>query len=255
MAELTAKQERFCQLYATTRNAAESYRQAYNVSAGRKQENVSVDAAALMRDPQISLRIQQIIDEATAQTEGGITVAQIQQMLSDIIMADPDELIGLRVGCCRHCWGVGHKYQWREHEYMEALAQAERLAKREPDTPLPDPSGGLDFNHTLAPNDACPECRGEGVERIVARDTSKLSPGAKLLYGGLKRKQGGAMEITIASKERAIENLARMLGGFKDNVKVSGALAAASALVRLETTDPNEAAKAYQDFIAGHLRA
>jgi phage terminase small subunit len=249
---LTASKEKFAQHYATSRDASAAYRHAYNVRSDTKETTANVQGSKLLADPNIRQRVEEIIAAATVTSESVMDLAKIQDMWASIAAASPDELIGLRVGCCRYCWGFEHKYQWREREYLEALTQAERIAKTDPDCPLPDPSGGLDFNHTTAPNDACPECRGEGVERVVARDTSKLSPGAKLLYGGLKKKRDG-LEIIIASREKALENLTRMQGGYKDNVKVDGSIKAAAALVKLQTTDPNEAAKAYADFIANTM--
>lgn len=254
MAVLTASKEKFCQHFVIHRDQTAAYRHAYNQRPDTKASTINESASRLMRDPEIIARIEELQAQATQVKEGALTLAEIQGLWRDIALASPDELIGLRVGCCRYCWGIGHQYQWREREYMEALAQAERVAKTQPDYPMPDPSGGLDFNHTIAPNPECPECRGEGLERVVARDTSKLSPGARLLYGGLKKKRDG-LEVIIASREKALENLTRMQGGFKDNVKVDGSIAAAAALVKLQTTDPNEAAKAYADFIAGHMKA
>ncbi len=254
MAALTPSKEKFCQHFALHRDQRAAYRHAYNVRPDTKGTSIDTGASKLMRDPEIIGRIEELQNQAPDVVETVLTLAQIQQLWRDIALADPNELIGLKVGCCRYCWGVNHQYQWREREYLEEVAKAERLAKRDPDYPFPDPTGGLDFNHTIAPNPECPECRGEGVDRVVARDTSKLSPGARLLYGGVKKKRDG-IELIIADKQKALENLTRMMGGFKDNVKVDGSIAAAAALVRLETKDPNEAAKAYADFIAGNVRA
>lgn len=251
---LTASEEAFCQHYAVHRDGAAAYRHAYNTDRDSKKTTHQVAASKMLSLAKISQRIEEIISASTKDTQAALTLAEIQQLWRDIALADPNELIGLKVGCCRYCWGVNHQYQWREREYMEEVAKAERIAKRDPDYPFPDPSGGLDFNHTIAPNPECPECRGEGVDRVVARDTSKLSPGARLLYGGVKKKRDG-IELIIADKQKALENLTRMMGGFKDNVKVDGSIAAAAAFVRLETKDPNEAAKAYADFIAGNVRA
>lgn len=254
MAALTPSKEKFCQHFVTHRDQTAAYRHAYNQRPDTKDKTINESASRLMRDPDIISRIEELQNQAPDVVETVLTLAQIQQLWRDIALADPNELIGLKVGCCRYCWGVNHQYQWREREYLEEVAKAERLSKRDPDYPFPDPTGGLDFNHTIAPNPECPECRGEGIDRVVARDTSKLSPGARLLYGGVKKKRDGN-ELIIADKQKALENLTRMMGGFKDNVKVDGSIAAAAALVRLDTKDPNEAAKAYADFIAGHVKA
>jgi len=247
---LTAKQEAFCKAYASSRNGASAYREAYCVKASAKTDTCAKNAAKMLSDPEIITRIEQITDEAARQPGGVVyDAAWCLRQWASIAQADPRELIGLRVGCCRFCWGAGHKYQWRQREYCEALDAAERAARKDPDTPLPDPSGGLDFNATRDPNPACPECHGEGLERVVPRDTSKLSPGALLLYGGVKAKRDG-YEIVIADRTAALANVTRMAGGFKDNVRLDGSLETMSRIVKMEAADPKEAARMYQELMA-----
>lgn len=174
-----------------------------------------------------------------------LTVQDALGMFLEIVEADPRELIGLRVGACRHCWGQGHAYHWREREYLEALD-----ACKDGD-PLP-PCGGLDYDHTAAPNADCPDCRGEGVERIVPRDTDHLTPGAAKLYGGVKQTKDG-LQILLADRMKALENVTRILGGFKDqtNVKMSGAIGAMVAVAETMPDDPVKAAEMYREFIKG----
>lgn len=247
---LTAKQEAFCKAYVTDRNGVRAYRAAYHVRPDTKDATCQRAATTLLRDPRITARIDELANEAAREPGGAVyDAAWCLRQWASIAQADPRELIGLRVGCCRFCWGAGYKYQWREREYCEALDAAERAARKDPDTPLPDPSGGLDFNTTRDPNPACPECHGEGLERVVPRDTSKLSPGALLLYGGVKAKRDG-YEIVIADRTAALANVTRMAGGFKDNVRLDGSLETMSRIVKLEATDPKEAARMYQELMA-----
>jgi len=247
---LTAKQEKFAQEYVTDRNGVRSYRAAYSVRSDTKDATCENGASKLLRDPRIAARIDELANEAAKAPGGAVyDAAWCRDRWARIAQADPRELIGLRVGACRYCWGEKHRYHWRAREYDEALAAAEKLARRDPDTPLPDPGGGLDFNATRDPNPDCPECHGEGLERPVPRDTNKLSPDALLLYGGVKVKRDG-YEVLIADRTKALENVTRMAGGYKDNVRLDGSLTGMLAVAKIETTDPKEAARLYQELMA-----
>lgn len=247
--QLTAKEEIFCQHYAKTREASGAYRAAYNVQPNTKAQSIATAAAKLLADPDLTRRIDEIIAEATKTAPVTLTIAGALSRWMEMATADPDELIGTRVGCCRFCWGEAHGFQWREREYLDALGRAEKANE-----PLPDPAGGFGFYHAREPNPACPECCGEGVERIVARDTSKLSPSAKLLFGGVKKTNRG-MEIIIADRVKCFENACRVIGAFDDKVRLNGALDLMAQSVTLQTSDPHEAERIYRDMIAGKVRA
>lgn len=67
------------------------------------------------------------------------------------------------------------------------------------------------------PNPDCGICRGEGSPHVHIADTSKLSPSAKLLYQGAKETKFG-IEVMTADRMKALDNVARHLGMFKDTV-------------------------------------
>ena len=165
--------------------------------------------------------------------------------LAEAAFADPDELAGIRVGCCRRCYGEGHGYQWREHEYLEAVREAEEAARS-----LPDIGGGFGFNQTLLPVHGCPECQGEGVERRIPRDTSKLSPGARMLYAGTKRTAQG-VDVLLADQGKVRAQLLTLLGHDVKRVQLDGMLTDPVHLLGdLSEATPQEAARRYQEFIA-----
>ena len=249
---LTAKQEAFAQHYAKTRNGAESYRTAYNCDPGASDHMCGTEASLLLRDQGISYRIMEIADAASVAAQFGHV--ELFRMYAEMASADANELIGLRVGCCRYCRGEDFGYQWREREFLEECDKVEEYNRKGKDQkPLPNIAGGFGYDHTLEPVDDCPECRGEGLQRVVPRDTTKLSPGARLLYGGVKQTRAG-LEILIADQQKARENLGRLLGAFKDGVRIDGSISAGAALVMdLRNMTPQEAAQAYQDFIAGSM--
>lgn len=250
---LTARQETFARHYAMTRSLSESYREAYNCE-GCLPKTIDSRARETLDAPGVRERVKEFLDLAAQDVS--FTVAQALQRFLDIATADPNELISLKVGCCRYCHGDGHGYQWREREYLDELDRVEQFNRhrgpKQPEQALPDIAGGFGFDASKEPVQGCPECHGEGVGRIVPKDTEALSPQGRLLYGGVKHTNNGP-QIIIADRMKALENATRIIGAFSDNVKVSGDLKAMVASVRLETTDPNEAAKAYMDMIAGKL--
>ena len=85
--------------------------------------------------------------------------------------------------------------------------------------PAPDATGGLDFRPNREPNAVCPECLGEGVEKVHFHDTRRLSPAGKLLYRGVSLGKDG-LKVSIADQDKALENVARHLGMFKDRLDV-----------------------------------
>lgn len=241
---LTAKEWAFVEHVAHYRNATQAYSAAYDTKGSY---NVRAQGGAeLMRKP----RIRQAVLECrrAAVYDIGASVGWLLDRFLDIATADPRELIGVRVGCCRYCRGEGHAYQWREREYIEHLTKAEMDG-----LPLPDPGGGFDFNATLDPDPDCPQCHGEGVERFVPRDSDKLSDQALLLFGGVKVKADGGYEIVIADRNKALELAGKIMGAFTDQVKVSGAVAHIHAASDLQSSDPQKAAKVYREFINQHL--
>lgn len=249
---LTAKQVAFCDHYARYRNATQAYTAAFDTNAS--YDTRRNEGARLIVRPDIQRAIK--ARSLAAVNDVGVDVGWLLNHFLAIATADPRELIGLKVGCCRFCYGEGHLYQWREREYLEAIAKAEFNATNYPDRkePLPDIAGGFGFNATHPPHPDCPQCHGEGQERFVPRDTDNLSDQALLLYGGVKAKKDG-YEIIIADRTKAAELVGRILGAFNDKVKISGAIGGLMAVADLRNVDPQEAAKAYRDLINGHLTA
>jgi len=253
---LTDKQVAFVEHYARHRNATQAYTAAFDTDGS--YETRAKEGQRLMADERVQTAIQVRIRESIA--VAGADVGWLLQRFLDIATADPRELIGLKVGCCRYCHGDGHLFQWREREYLEACDNADRenaalrSVRRPATVPYPDPAGGFAFNATLPPVPDCPQCHGEGVERFVPRDTDRLSDQALLLYGGLKVKKDG-YEIIIADRSKAMEMAGKIMGAFTENVRHSGAIGALVATADLRSMDPKDAARAYREMIAGHLSA
>ena len=64
MKKLTDKQEHFSQLVVKYGNQSKAYREAYDVSDETTSESVTVQASTLMADLNISLRVEQLREEA-----------------------------------------------------------------------------------------------------------------------------------------------------------------------------------------------
>lgn len=242
--ELTPRQARFIEEYLIHRSAAEAYRVAYDASRMRPS-SVYTNGHRMLNHakikPIIEERLERLGESLSDETE--FTVVRALQDFMDLARADPNELIGLRVGCCRYCHGPDHQYQWTPAEFAVATTKAEQAEQ-----PLPDVAGGLDFDRTLPPNPACPECRGEGETRIVPMDTRNLSPGGKMLYQGVKQTKDG-LQIILADKSKALENATKLIGGFLERVELSGS--ATVAKPDLTGLSASEAASKYSEFIKG----
>ena len=196
----TAQEREFAEHWIIHRNQAQAYKHAYSrdcaLSTARQHGH------EIFHRPAVQAEIAALQD---AQRQASAPVANVAWLLRrfvDIATADPRELIGLKIGACRYCHGEGNLYHWREREYLDAMAKAEREAAKlqrkgvagahlAADVEYPDVAGGFGYNATAAPNPDCPQCHGEGLERFVPRDTDDLSDQALLLYGGVKAKRDG----------------------------------------------------------------
>lgn len=250
---LTLKMVAFVEHWVKWRNATQAYTHAYDTEASYETRRNA--GSRMLADPRIQAAIKE--RQKLGTEKSGADVAWLLERFLMMATADPRELIGLKVGCCRHCWGTGHGYQWREREYLEKLDEAERMTRLHPgsDVRYPDPGGGFNFNATFPPNPLCPQCHGEGVERFVPRDTDTLSDQALLLYGGVKVKSDGGYEIIIADRGKAAELAGRIMGAFDDKLRISGAVAHMHAVNDLRSVNPQEAARIYRDFVAGAIAA
>lgn len=217
--KLTAKQKIFVDEYLVDLNATRAYKAAgYSV----KSDNAAaVEGHKLLRNPKIEKYLNERMKDREKRTE--ITQDMVLQKWWDIANADPNEIVHIRRVCCRHCFGIDHQYQWRdEEEYQQAVQAAYAVAEQEKKPPvIPSDAGGFGFDRLLRPHPKCPYCRGEGHAETHIEDTRHLSPQAKLLYAGVKQTQAG-VEVKMHDQMKALENVARHLGMFKDKVELSG---------------------------------
>lgn len=248
---LTLKQEAFVKAYLETGNASEAYRRAYDV-AKMKESTIRRQASTMMAHPVISERVKNYRKDAAEDVLIG--QRDILRNWLTILTADRRELMTHRRLCCRHCYGVDGKFQWRdEDEYNLACAEVidhnagctTRNRRKRKD--LPSDSGGYGFKRTRAPNKECKKCEGEGHPETFVQDFANLSPAAQLLYTGMKVTKEG-IEIKMMDKDRALDNLAKALGVLKPEGVTINNLGPTVQAAEVPS-DPNDAAKFYRDFM------
>lgn len=216
MSKLTAKQEAFAVALCDPSKPSliDAYRTAgYSVSDPPTSGQTSA-ASVLAADPRIIARVQEarsrVLDLAM------IDAAFVLREWVTIATADPAELIRSRKFCCRHCYGIDHKYQWiNEEEFALACANvidynATKPAKSHARA-MPDPAGGFGYQRSREPVATCTHCSGDGYVDTYIEDTHRLSPAGRKLYAGLKQTNNG-IEIKFRDQDAALNNIAKYLG-------------------------------------------
>ncbi|HFT8007812.1 TPA: terminase small subunit [Burkholderia cenocepacia] len=224
MKKLTAKQQRFVDEYLCDLNATAAYKRAGYAAQGNAAE---VNAARLLRNAQVQAAIASAMKARGERTR--MTADQVLKLAESMLLADVNQLISYQHRCCRHCWGVGHAYQWKNerelalavNSHARAIAAAKK-AKVPPDAwpAPPDESGGLGFDPRRDPHPTCPECFGEGVQHEVIADTRKVSAELQALFAGVKRTKDG-IELKTLSKDKILELMFRHHGLLNDKLELS----------------------------------
>lgn len=253
MAKLTEKQEKFAQAVGIEGlSQSDAYRRCYAIDR-MSEKVVHTEAYKLANRPHVAMRIKELAEKRRDAAAGAVTfdVRKLFETYMAIAFVDPNELIAQKVGACRHCYGENGLFQWKETEYTKALASWElacAATKSGPLPEMPDIAGGLGYRFTRPPNPECIECEGEGITRIVPMDTTRLSPGAKLLYKGVQQTKEG-VKVLFRDQDKALEQIGRILGAFDDKMRID--LTGKVASMRLETDDPQKAAEAYTRMVSG----
>lgn len=222
------------------------------VRAGFPPASASMDAVVLMTDPKIA----EAVKTRLAQLDSVVEFTDIEVLREWILVAtaDPAKISHVRRVNCRHCWGVGHEYQWSAREYAKACDAAASAAdaKGNPAPKMPpDCSGGFGWVHNAAPSPECPECRGEGIEETFFADMQTLGPAERRLIASVKRTRDG-LEVKTRDQDAAVQSLAKHLGMLVEKREVTGKnggpLVAAVVPVELPD-DPQALAALYSKLI------
>lgn len=234
----------------------DAYRQNYTTE-GWAAQRVTEAASRTAAVPNVSARIRELTaaKQTVAKDEFDMTVRRLLLTFIEIAFTDPNELISVRSGACRHCWGLEGLFQWKEHEFAQALAKWQKEherwlvaspSRRGEEPEMPDGSGGFGYRFTADANPHCIQCEGEGLERMVPKDTTKLSSGARHLYRGAQQTKDG-IKILFADKDGALDKIGRILGAYDDRLRVD--LKADITALSITTNDPQEAAAAYEKML------
>lgn len=191
--DLSEQEKEYVSYFLESRDKYEAYRKAGYTGSER-------NARMLYRKPAIARAINEAIAALCGQLE--LRAEDVLRQWEEIVQADPGEISQHRRVNCRYCWGLGHRYQWRDGDELEA---AEARASQNGEPP-PDNSGGFGFIGNDDPNPDCPRCCGEGVADVFISDSRDLSPKGRQLFAGVKQTKFG-IEVITQDKESARKNL------------------------------------------------
>lgn len=213
---LTDLQQRFVDEYLVDLNGTQAaIRAGYSAATARQM------ASENLSKPYIQVAVMDARKRQQERTQ--VDADRVVTEAWNIMLADPRELVQVKVGCCRHCWGEGFKFQRTVGEFNHDREQHALKAGNLADF---DEKGGIGFDPLKPPHPSCPDCGGDGYPRAVLADTRRLSPRALSLYAGAKMTKYG-IEIAMHDKSAAMEKLFRHLGLYeKDNQQKTDPLAA-----------------------------
>lgn len=207
-AALEPRQECFVREYLIDLNATQAA-----IRAGYSEKTARYIGHENLTKPHIQAAIAKAQQERAERT--GITADRALREAWNVAIADARELVQVKVGCCRYCYGEGNRYQ---RTVGEMNRDREAWAEKRDNAPADfDEKGGIGYDPLRMPFAACPECGGDGQPRVVLGDTRSLSPAAVSLYAGAKQTKDG-IEIKMQDKGAALEKVFKHLGLYqKDN--------------------------------------
>lgn len=211
--KLTDLQFRFVNEYLIDLNRTAAYKRAGGKCDG---QNAYASASQIYRNIEVNQAIRDALAERERRTE--ITQDAVLKMWWDIATADVNELTEYRRLCCRHCWGFGFNYQWRDAiEFEDAITEARAKKKK-----IPNDNGGYGYDNSLDPNPDCPRCSGFGIGRAHFHDTRDLTGAARRLFAGVKEGKFG-VEVITRNQDDALKMVAQHLGMVKNKTEITGA--------------------------------
>lgn len=202
---LTPRAASFVIEYLVDRNATQAA-----IRAGYSEKSAQQQGSRLLLNAMVKKAINEQTQAQTVRTL--ITKDWLIGQLATIATADVSELMQLRKGCCRHCHGFDHGYQYideQEHQAVEQHAEAKGIE--------PPAFGGYGYVQHAEANPDCPVCGGEGVPRVHMTDTRQLSPAARLLFNGVEMTKNG-IKVSVRDRDAALDKIARCLSAYQDRL-------------------------------------
>ena len=232
---------RFVEEYAKDRNGTQAA-----IRAGYSRKSAHAQACRLLSDVEIQTLIHEHAEKISRDVE--FEAADVLREWVLLATADPSKISHVRRVNCRHCWGTAHAYQWKPREYAEACDARLKLG----DGP-PDCSGGFDFVLNREPNEACPECEGDGVEETFFEDMRTLGPAERKLIASVKRTKDG-LEVKLRNQDDAVAKIAQYLGLLvqkNEHTGKNGAPLAAAVVPVVLPADPQALGALYSQIVGG----
>ncbi len=235
---LTELQAKFVNEYLIDLNRTAAYKRA----GGKCEGNTAYASASRMyRNVKVNRAITDALVERERRTE--ITQDAVLKIWWDIATADVNELTEYRRLCCRHCWGFGFNYQWRDSiEFEDATKKALTANK-----PPPQDVGGYGYDETLDPNPDCPRCNGAGIGRAHFHDTRDLTGPARRVFAGVKEGKFG-VEVITRNQDEALKMVAQHLGMLKNKTELTGT-DGGPIKTEIANLSPQEASDAYKQIM------
>lgn len=216
----SAKQRAFVAEYLKDLNGTQAA-----IRAGYSPDSARFIASELLAKPEIAAEVEAAM-KARAE-RNAVDADAVLRRFKDIATADPSELMEIQRVCCRYCYGAGHLYQRTPREMREARENwnADQAAAKKEDpkhriVPF-DEAGGVGYDPRKTPHPNCPECWGEGEQRVVLKDIRDVSPQARLLFAGVKQTQHG-IEIKVHDQVGALKSVGEHMGLFKQKIEHTG---------------------------------
>lgn len=203
---------RFVAEYLLDLNATAAARRA---GATGTASNIGTRAYRMMQRPEIVAAIKKANDERKQRVE--ILADDVLRTVHDCAFADPNDIVQVRRGCCRHCHGEGGRYQYVDQRELDRAKAAFEVS----DEGLLNTfeHGGIGFDAKLEPNPECADCGGVGGVYVHVNDTRYLSAAARSLYAGAKQTKDG-IEVKLHPQDKHRELLMRHLGLLNDKLKI-----------------------------------
>jgi len=199
--KLSTIETRFCRYYTSHYNPTRAA-----IEAGYAPGRAAIQAKEILRYPRIVAEVKRIESERLARiTYDGDVAARINWLRA--YHPRLPTIFDSYIPCCRHCYGTNFEYQRTHSEFEEDYETYVRSRKK--NGPF-DERGGSNYDESLPPNPACPNCRGEGLkheQRLILKDVNHLSPEAHALISGIKMKDGKVEQIIFHDVSAALDHL------------------------------------------------
>lgn len=232
------KELRFaCEFVANGGDGPAAYKECIRADGSKSQ--IAARARQLLKDPSVIAKINELherMDKAAV-----LSGQEILERFTLIANADLTKLSRVVKRCCRHCYGAGHHYQWRDEV---ELSKAAEKAKKDR-VPAPLPVGGFGFNATLEPHPECPQCDGEGTTDVETPPASSYGIAERAAYLGAEYTKHG-IKVSYEKPSDALKLLAQAQGLLAPK---AADITPPSADVPAVPQDPVEASKTYAEFL------